>query len=163
MGDFRPPPFDRAGGGATAPQRTNVLPWVIAALALVVVAGVVVFTLTSGSKTHSLTGTVALVAPGDISGENASCKGTNEFAEFGPGMEVTVTDGDGAVIGEGTTTNQSSDDASDEAAGVRCVVDFQVDVDDAAQYQIDVGEMATQSFDRSDLEADDWHIVLNLG
>jgi hypothetical protein len=165
MGDSQPPqPSTSAEGAAAAPNRANAIPWVIAAVGLVVVVVLVAMFLSGGTKAHTLTGTVALVAPGDITGSGTSCKGKNEFSDFGPGLVVTVFDGSGEVIGKGKATNQSASDAPDDGTtAVRCVIEFRAEVDDAASYRVDVGKLATQSFDRSDLEADDWHVVLNLG
>ena len=168
MGDPQPSSSSRVGSatGRTTPARS---PWpAFAVVGVVVVAAALVYWTMSGEDSaHTLTGTIALVAPGEITGDPGTCRGTNSFDGFGADMEVTVTDGEGTVLGEGRTENvgdgDGAGDPDDATALRRCVVTFSVPVDDAPEYQIDVGDLATQTFDRAGLEADDWSIVLNLG
>src|SRR5690606_19505487 len=102
----------------------------------------------------------------DIVGTSADCRGKNEFADFAPGMVVTVDDGTGKVLATGKTRNvDAGDDAASAAGsspGVQCVLAFEVGVGDAREYRVTIGTRGTQTYSRADLDADGWKVVFNL-
>lgn len=147
-------------------KRVDKRLWIVAAVGLVVVVALAVTFLGGSGKPHTLHGTIALVAPGDIVGTSADCRGKNEFADFAPGMVVTVDDGTGKVLATGKTRNvDAGDDAASAAGsspGVQCVLAFEVGVGDAREYRVTIGTRGTQTYSRADLDADGWKVVFNL-
>ncbi len=122
----------------------------------------------------------------------AKCHGTNGYDDFAPGMDVTVKDGKGEIVGAGAARNISftddSDDefllasnkatgwASDDAAtaeeirdgvkhtwGFLCTMVFDVEVKDAEFYSVEIGSRGDQTYSRDDLKATDGYLALSLG
>lgn len=103
------------------------------------------------------------------------CVGTRGYADFGPGMNVTVRDETGTIVATASTSNLSVADetgawsaeyqvaTSKETLVPRCFVKFEVDVPAAAFYQITIGTRSDQSYSSADLDAQGWHVVYVLG
>lgn len=114
-----------------------------------------------------ITGTFTLTDSEGFFGTWNSCIGEGGFSDFGPGMNVTVRDGDGSVIGSWST--RSLTNADDEAETARsldtwCIVAFEVELTDEADfYLINVGRRGEISFTRDELAAQNWRVELSLG
>ena len=94
----------------------------------------------------------------DIIGTGDHCFGTGGYDDFGPGMNVTVRDGNGSIIASGDTV--SSDAFPDNYS---CTVEFAVEVDDVEFYAIEVGHRGELSYSKEELEEQGWNVSLVLG
>lgn len=169
-----PPPRER-----TAASRATVLVRVLIGLVVLVVVILAVYVVATGSGSSGapagttlpdgkrrITGTFTLTDTG-VAEKNGSCVGTGDYSDFGPGMDVTITDQKGTVLGDTVTkasTVTKTDTVTDAGSGAnRCVVEFSSVVDDADSYTITIGERGAQTYSRAELEADGWQADLSLG
>jgi len=119
-----------------------------AAAAVIVLAGVgfLAFTLLSSGET-TLTGTLdANECGGGFDIENSTVK---------------VLDESGNVVGATTTSGNTPDpNAGNRSTG--CHVEFEVDVKDAEFYELSIGTHGGPTYTKDELEAQDWHVELEL-
>ena len=125
---------------------------------------------TTVSPDPVITGSFTLIDSG-VRGEWDACYGTKGYDDFGPGMTVTIRDGDGSIVGVGSTESLTEDDrigmwADDvefsEGAKVSCVVKFSVEVKLAEFYAVEVGSRGDISYSMDELETSGWHVELSL-
>lgn len=154
----------------TAPPRSRrrLLVGVIAGLVVVCAGIATLVAVTGGSAAagkQTLTGQFVLI-DSDILGDWDSCFGSGGYDDFGAGMDVTVTDGDGKIIATGTTENLTeADEDADTAkeADFFCVVKFATEVPKVPFYEIEVGSRGDLSYSQEELAAEDWHVEMSLG
>lgn len=133
---------------------------------------------------QAITGTASLVSE-DVAGDWDDCTGTGGYDDFGAGMDVTIRDEDGTIVGSGTTRNLTVDDQTvttdpeadlsplESAAmgaemlpfmeGTACVIWFDVPVEGADFYEVSVGSRGEMTYSRDELEDIEWHVDLSLG
>jgi hypothetical protein len=134
-----------------------------------------------GGDEKSVQGVMALFDPDNWAGSWNSCSGTGGYDDFGPGMNVTVRDGSGNIVGSGRTESFSSDDLPAEDAldyymtelqgsasfaknsGFTCAIKFDVPIESANFYEIEVGKRGGLSYSDSELEENGYWIELVLG
>lgn len=121
-----------------------------------------------------LTGSIMLV-DADVYSSWDRCYGTGGYADFGPGMNVTIRNESGTIIASAATANLSADDASGPWAAEyivatnndtlvpRCFVKFEVEVPPATFYEITIGTRSDETRSATDLDAQGWHVVYTLG
>lgn len=118
-----------------------------------------------------ITGSFTLI-DADVAGTWNACAGTNGYDDFGPGMNVTVRDGEGKIVGVGNTealteadrTGIWADDVEfSEGSTVSCVVKFTVEVKPSEFYSVEVGSRGELTYSADELEASGWHVELSLG
>lgn len=188
--DLRSTPLneeDSGDGNGNGRRRAVLIGGVAAAVVLV---GVTVLVLASGSDDPTLTGEFSLSDTDSISGSAESCRGTGGYSDFGPGMNVTVRDGSGEIIASSNTTSldvetyfgsDESSELEDEARSegdddmdpeeladlmfdvLGCTVTFEVQVPEADFYAIEVGRRGELSYSRDELAERDWNVSLTLG
>lgn len=128
------------------------------------------------SEIQTLAGTFTLI-DSDVVGSWTRCGGSGGYDDFGAGMNVTARDGSGRIVGSGNSRNLTESDLSSDLPGlaaaaadeseedgidVTCVVSFEIEVEDADFYEIEVGSRGGLSYSRADLDAADWFIELSL-
>ena len=138
----------------------------------------------------TIRGTFTLADSENVIGSWDSCFGDGGYDDFGPGMNVTIRDGDGSIVGTGNTetlenlppeVEEALDDNTDTTLpedldpltgavlyakifdGTQCVVQFSVPVKDAEFYAVSVGKRGELSYSKSELEERDWWVELTLG
>ena len=113
----------------------------------------------------------------DIDGNWTSCSGTGGYDDFRAGMDVTVRDGSGKIIGTGSARNMDPGDEPEanpitplEFAAVAakradgCTLKFEVPLVEAADfYAVEAGSRGDLTYSHAELEATDWWIQLTLG
>lgn len=115
----------------------------------------------------------------DMSGDITSCSGTGGYSDFQAGMNVTVKDGKGNIVGVGSAENLSSDDLDleSDAAPVfklaavdalskkftACYLKFTVPIKKADFYAVSVGKRGELSYSYDDLKSRDFTVGLTLG
>jgi hypothetical protein len=138
-----------------------------------------------GTKPQIVTGSFTL-ASDSISGSWTSCSGDGGYSDFGRGMNVTIRNGAGEIIGTGTTRNLTRADLGDFdssdpedlddyskleltaglaklSEGTRCIVWFEAEIAEADFYSVAVGRRGELSYSAKELADDDWHVQLTLG
>lgn len=134
-----------------------------------------------GPRTGSaIRGTFTLTSS-TLAGALTSCAGTGGYSDFAAGMNVTVKDGSGRIVGVGSATNLSDDDLPAtttppddlefQLAGVQasahthtqCWLKFTVPIKKADFYQIEVGHRGGLSYSYDDLKKNDFFVQLTLG
>ena len=134
-----------------------------------------------GGDDKSVQGVMVLFDDEDLIGSWDSCFGTGGYDDFGPGMNVTVRDGSGNIVGSGRTESLSEDDlppadvdeddwtklqeSADAAEGKDsfCFVKFDVPIESADFYEIEVGKRGALSYSESELEENGYWAALTLG
>jgi len=116
----------------------------------------------------------------DFYGTNGDCSGSGGYRDFGEGMDITVTNQDGKIIGSGNT--RGLDDLSamepefyetlgsigddfdlDADSSVGCVVGALVPISESAEfYDVEVGKRGSTSYSQKDMEEQDWMLSLSL-
>lgn len=200
-----PPPPPGVQGFATPPANSNPLAG-ISKRKLAMVAGVAVVamlaTVTAGwwlifgrSSEPTTPGPNAvgvqfslLDADDNITGTLGDCSGSGGYSDFGPGMDIEITDQDGKIIGSGSTMSlstlqdeqpeyfeeafsafaepgESDDDLQlDDDALVMCIVAALVPIEGGADfYKVDVGRRGDLSYSYKEMEENDWSVSLSLG
>lgn len=121
-----------------------------------------------GNDAAMLTGEFALVDSEGFTGSTGSCRGAGGYSDFGPGMDVTIRNGDGAIVATASTEALQSDAEEvlsellygDDA----CVVVWEAEVpDDEAFYEIEIGRRGSLSYSHAELTENDWHVTTSLG
>lgn len=108
------------------------------------------------APTITITGSFSLTEGSHTAGQ--PCSGSGGYSDFGQGMNVTIRDGDGNVVGSGATGP-----AEGESPGW-CVTEFEIeDIEIVDFYEIEVGRRGALSYSYEDLESNDFNIDLTLG
>ncbi len=131
-----------------------------------------------------ISGSFVLLDLYGIEGSNDDCSGAGGYDDFGAGMDVTVRDGAGELIGRTDTRNAPESELADylsraedgefdtpdeaeeflqEAEGSVCVVLFDVEATAADYYEIEIGSRGDLSFSAEDLAESDGMVSLVLG
>src|SRR3954471_11891569 len=105
--------------------------------------------------TRSITGNCTLTSS-DLNRSGAACSGRGRDSDFGPGMDVLITDQGGMIIGRTQTVpGPEPSGAFADYAGMMCIVSFSVaQLPDVPVYRIDVGSRGTLRYSKADLESD---------
>ncbi len=134
---------------------------------------------------QQLTGTVT-VKDDDISGDWDDCSGTGGYDDIRAGLNVTVLDGEGAIVGTGSARNLTEADAGEmtldkaiedpdapmtlelsaafaPALDGECTLVFEVPVKDAEFYVVKAGGRGELSYSHDELEERGWFVQLSLG
>lgn len=118
--------------------------------------------------THTITGTFTLLGQNEdaitneyIEGEfisvDGGCAGTGGYDDIEAGLQVTVSNESGTVIGTGALGQGTEVDAG-------CEFPFKVEnVPVAKFYKVEVGRRGTVSYSHADMEAASWKVELSLG
>lgn len=130
----------------------------IVALALVLTAcGGTAATPEPTEAGQDITGTFALHAQsGQFSG---ACEGTGGYSDIAAGMNITLEDGEGNVLG---TSRFSNGQASEDRQLCEFTFGFE-DVPNADFYVLNAGDRGEQTYSRADMEAMDWDVALEIG
>ena len=108
----------------------------------------------------TLTGTLRLVDPG-VERTATSCHGTGRYSDVGPGMNVSVRDGKGSIIGTAGTVPAP---VATEGAAATCELRFEVGgLPGARRYSLSVGGRFSATYSKQALDAAGWHVELTLG
>lgn len=171
------------GDDGTKNRRMLIAGGVLVAL---IVIGAVAFSASQrGGDGLTLTGAFTLSDTESVSGTAEACSGTGGYSDFGPGMNVTIRNGSGAIIASANTTSLDADERfgseeetetedGDEPMSPKeladsmfeflgCTVVFEVDVPSEEFYEIEVGKRGELSYSRQELEEKDWDVSLTLG
>lgn len=128
-------------------------------------------------------GTFALTVDAStaLTGDVTSCAGTGGYSDFQAGMNVTVKDGKGNIVGVGSAENLSEKDNSlDTVSGPdsvfqtaavlgraqmykTCYLKFTVPIKKADFYAVSVGRRGEVSYSYADLKDRDFVVGLTLG
>ncbi len=92
-----------------------------------------------------------------------SCAGSGGYADFGPGMGVSVKNEKAEIIGTSTTIQGPRVTAAGDNWRYACEVDFTVPVPTAKFYSIEVGHRGATTYSFGQLVASKWQLVLTLG
>lgn len=158
---------------------------VAAIVAGVLVVGGVVINAATSAGPHEVVGTYLLMDESEeVLGSFYDCEGSGGYGDFAAGADVTVYDGDGNEVGSTVLENVSSETEAQEyleaTAGedgaeiadtvvnddyTYCLLVFDVTVEDAEEYSIEIGDghRGSQDYDRSDLVESDWTVAITLG
>lgn len=108
------------------------------------------------APTIAITGSFALVEGSHTVGQ--PCSGSGGYSDFGPGMNVTIRDGNGNVVGSGSTGP-----AEGQSPGW-CVTEFEIEnIDIVDFYEIEIGRRGALSYTYEELESADFNVDLTLG
>jgi hypothetical protein len=96
------------------------------------------------------------------------CRGTGGYADLRSGVEVTVSDAGGRVLGrDPLLARPAPTDAAGnvpEAERRRCVWEFGFrDLPDQPSYRIAIGGRGAVEYSREELEAEGWTVQVSLG
>jgi hypothetical protein len=170
------PPTQTAWGAAPPPPRPPrqwyQRPEILVALGLVVVlilgTGVYAATKSLGEtatpttttqERHVITGTFLLSGTegDDFFADGGGCQGTSGYDDVEPGLQVTVSDQSGTVIGNGALD-------SGEAQEGGCVFRFEVNnIPVASFYKVAVGRRGEISYSLDQMKQASWSVELSLG
>jgi hypothetical protein len=85
------------------------------------------------------------------------CAGTDGYDDIESGLQVTVTNESGTVIGTG-------DFGDGNITSGTCVFQFTIDdVPKAGFYQVEAGRRGTLRYSYADMQSKSWHVDLTLG
>jgi hypothetical protein len=138
-----------------------------------------------GGGKLTLHGTFTLQDDEDAYGPWNDCSGKEGYDDFGPGMNVTVKDGDGKIVGTGDTeplparwklddrANAKEPKADGEAQAMvdaaladdkgYCTVYIEVPIKKAEFYSVTIGRRGDLSYSYDDLSKKDFWIESSLG
>ena len=137
-----------------------------------------------GGDDKSVQGVMVLADEDNVFGSWDECIGRGGYDDFGPGMNVTVRDGSGNIVGSGGSEWFSEDDLPPRdadgddrtelqkaaaaaklsgEAGRACSVKFDVPIESADFYEIEVGKRGALSYSASELEENGYWVALTLG
>jgi hypothetical protein len=125
---------------------------------------------TTTQPTYSITGTFTLlgleddqVGDSDVGtgtytvDDNGDCSGTGGYDDVQEGLQVTVADEAGTVIGTGYLL------AGEQTSG-GCMLRFKIDgIRPAKFYKVTVGRRGEISYSHAEMEAQGWFVELTLG
>lgn len=168
------PPTHTPGGGPPPPRRPRrwyERPEILIPLGLVVFLalgfGVYAVTNSVGQKAtpttmtqeqHVVTGTFLLSGTEgeDFFADGGGCQGTSGYDDVEPGLQVTISDQSGTVIGNGALD-------SGEVQEAGCVFRFQVNIPVASFYKVAVGRRGEISYSLDQMKQASWSVELSLG
>lgn len=125
-----------------------------------------------------LRGVFTLKSDHGIEGTWTDCNGSGGYSDFGPGMNVTVRDGDNHIVGAGSTESLTEADLTSIHFGIaaigakiwensdpigECTVKLELEVKDAEFYSIKVGSRGELSYSKKELASRDYFLELSLG
>jgi hypothetical protein len=122
----------------------------------------------------------SLLDLGELSGTVGNCSGTGGYSDFEPGVDVTVRDKQGSIVGSGGMKSLEQLQVQEpeffeqfggpkagdlgEDAVITCRLGALIQIEGESDfYEIDVGRRGETSVTRSELEENDWIISLSLG
>lgn len=114
---------------------------------------------TTTQEQHVITGTFTLsgTQDEDFTTTGSGCEGMNGYDDVEPGLQVTISDQSGTVIGNGTLD-------SGEAQEGGCVFRFQVNKIPVANfYKVAVGRRGEISYSLEQMKQASWSVELSLG
>ena len=93
--------------------------------------------------------------------DGATCYGTGGYDDMSAGTQVIVSDQDGTTIG---TSQLSGGEIVDAATNVvpTCEWTFEVPVEEAKFYDIEVSHRGSLQFSHEDMEEKDWKVSFTL-
>jgi hypothetical protein len=185
-----PASFEPAVAAGTARRKVLILS---SAAVAVIVAVCAVVLLGRGDEQLRVRGVFILKDSENVVGGWDRCRGDGGYDDFGPGMNVTIRDGAGRIIGAGnteamrplppdleaqiddpdTTIAPEYMESEDEVLmmamlakiydGTQCFVYFEVDVEEADFYSVEVGSRGDLTYSAEELADRDYWIELSLG
>jgi hypothetical protein len=191
-----PPALSRPSAGSTgssgsssqrsARRKGAVVASIAVATVLLVAGAVVAIVATREPAPRTTAGpgaigiTFTLVDISDISGTVGDCFGTGGYDDFGSGMNVTVRDERGDLVGSAQMLSLESLKATQpefyeqiEAGGsqdlsaevdLTCEIATLVQIEDGSDiYEIEIGRRGDSSVTRAELDGKDWIVSLSLG
>lgn len=177
--------YQGAPNFTVAPRRKVPKLAVAGLVAGALVLGGIVVNAAKSSGPHDVVGTYLLMDESEeVLGSFDDCEGSGGYGDFAAGADVTVYDGDGNEVGSTVLENVDSEDeareyleatSGEDGADIAdtvvnddytyCLLVFDVAVDDAEEYSIEIGDghRGAQDYDRSDLVESDWTVAITLG
>jgi hypothetical protein len=132
-----------------------------------------------GDDQVTITGEFVLLDFDGFTGRGADCRGTGGYDDFGAGMDVTVRDGSGTIIGSTNTTRWDdehleavlvADDGSEETVETLrdlyeslCVTVLEVEVEPSAFYEISIGSRGELTYSHEELDDQRRFVRMTLG
>jgi hypothetical protein len=110
----------------------------------------------SGDQTRKLIGAVILNDPG-AERTATECSGSGQYTDITGGLEVTITDETGEVIG---STGLAVDARGGEG---QCLYLWEVMVGPASSYSIEVGDRPAGTYTVADLNQRNWGVAVTFG
>jgi len=131
----------------------------VAAVVLAVLAGCGA-TAEATPEPRAISGSFTLHATGAGWSEDAAgCRGDGGYSDIRSGMQITLRDETGRVMG---TT--SFPVGRVEGAGLRCVFEFEfTDAPEAEFYTLDSGRRGELTYSVAELEDRGWHVGIDIG
>lgn len=159
--------------------------WVLLGAAVAVALVVVGLVLSrSDDSQRTIRGTMTILDPSSVSGGIDDCQGSDGYDDLASGANVTVRDGDDHIVGSGRLENfESRTDFSrflkeydkETSQGDRsmsatlideeaiCVLKFEIDVESADFYSIEVTHRGEQAESKKALEKSGWYVSYSIG
>jgi hypothetical protein len=150
--------------------------WLLLAIgagALAAVIGLVLATR-SGDEPITIHAGMTLTDIEGVEGTLGDCYGTGGYDDFGSGMDVVVRDGEGDVIGTGSTVGLDAApeyfqdaalddlDLTDEARGM-CLVVADVETKPSEFYEVSIGRRGSLTYTSDELEEAKFEVMTSLG
>jgi hypothetical protein len=121
-------------------------------------------TTTTAEQQHSITGSVTLIGSedtfsgnGEYTVDNGACSGTNGYDDLTEGLQVTVTNETGTLIGTG---NLDAGQVTDAGCSFAFVVH---NLPVAKFYRIEAGHRGQVSYSYDRMQAAGWSAELSIG
>jgi hypothetical protein len=114
---------------------------------------------TTTQERHVITGTFLLSGTegDDFFADGGGCQGTSGYDDVEPGLQVTVSDQSGTVIGTGALD-------SGQVLEAGCVFRFEVNnIPVASFYKVAVGRRGEISYSLDQMKQASWSVELSLG
>ena len=144
-----------------------------AAAAAAAVAFVVVLNSGTGADSVVLRGELTLTDSSSVTGDADFCFGDPDsgYDDFGPGMDVTISNDRGEIIGSTNTVPLKSAEAGEAGFDLSgydltsgCTVVWATKVpSDARFYVVKVGRRGELSFSNAEMVENDWKVASSLG
>jgi hypothetical protein len=111
---------------------------------------------------HSLGIRFSLITSGSsINGPETVCSGSGGYSDFQAGMNVTVHDGNGKIIGAGQLDNDPNSHLAHP--NVECDLIGAIDIRDADFYVVTIGKRGDQTYAKADMAKRGYSMELTLG
>lgn len=124
----------------------------------------------------TLTGTFTLNDRENVRGDWNNCWGAGGYDDFAAGMNVTIRDQDGKIVGTGDARALGPRDLDNDARELQlaaewaeahaydaCVLAFELPVKSADFYAVEVGRRGELTYSHDELESVGWFVTLELG
>lgn len=154
--------FRPAEGQDNLQDRVSALETQVAELQAMVGDGGPVAT-TKPAVTHTITGTLTIFGtrtgsyPSINTLADGGCEGDGGYGDFSAGENITVRDGDGAIVASSTLQ-------AGKIVSGGCEMPFRITgVPDAPFYSIEIGRRGGYSISLSELEETGWKLDLSIG